>query len=240
MAILEQALSDFEEGLGELESDPDRAAELLRGSAEGFEAVIDGGVVNGRLYYNLGNAYLQLGELGKAIANYRRAERLIPNDDQLRTNLEYARGLRRNRIEAAGGRTLLHTLFFWHYRLALKTRFLAGLVMYVLFWLVLIVRPFVRQVGLRLAAVVLAVGWLTFGVSTLAEWQVESRIQPGVIVAEEVVVRKGNSDSYEAQFTQLLHPGVEFTLIERRGDWLRIELPDGNDGWIRAGQAELI
>ena len=59
-------------------------------------------------------------------------------------------------------------------------------------------------------------------------------------MADEVIVRKGNSTSYEPQFNQPLYEGVEFTLIERRGDWLRIELPDGNSGWISADQAELI
>ncbi|MCK4659911.1 MAG: hypothetical protein KAV82_10360, partial [Phycisphaerae bacterium] len=240
VAVLEQALADFDSGLSLLESEPDRAAELLQASADGFETLIDGGVENGRLHYNLGNAYLQLGELGLAIANYRRAEKLIPGDAQLETNLEYARGLRRNQLAATGGKTLLHTLFFWHYRVPLPTRFLCGVVLYVLFWLVLIIRPFLRQVGLRLVAAVLAIGWIVLGVSTVVEWRVQAQTVAGVIVNNEVVVRKGNSANYEPQFKQMLYEGVEFTLIERRGAWLRIELPDGGTGWVRTDQVELI
>ncbi len=240
VALLEKALADFDEGLDLLESDAEQAAARLRASAEGFETIIRSGVHNGRLYCNLGNTYLQLGRLGLAIANYRRAEKLIPGDAQLKANLEYARHLRRNQIAPAGSKTLLRTLFFWHYRVSLRTRYLCGLLLYVLFWLILIVRPFVRQEGMRLLAVVLAVGWITFGASVLVEWQLQARTTAGVIVTDEVVVRKGNSANYEPQFKQLLYEGVEFTLIESRGDWLRLELPDGNSGWIRADQAELI
>ncbi len=240
VALLEKALADFDAGLGMLESDPDGAAAHLRGAADGFETITRGGVRNGRLYYDLGNTYLQLGRLGSAMVNYRRAEKLIPGDEQLKTNLQYARNLRRNQIATTGSQSLLRTLFFWHFRVPLPTRFLCALVLYVLFWFALLVRPFVRQTGLRLLAVVLAVGWLTLGASTLVEWQLQSRIIAGVIVADEVVVRKGNSANYEPQFKQLLYEGVEFTLLESRGPWLRIELSDGNTGWIRADQAELI
>ena len=43
-------------------------------------------VVNGALLYNLGNARLQAGDVGKAIVSYRRAERLIPGDERLELN----------------------------------------------------------------------------------------------------------------------------------------------------------
>ena len=243
VAVVERALSDFDEGLALLDSDPDQAARLLHTAADGFETIIRSGVENGRLYYNLGNTYLQLGRLGPATANYRRAERLIPGDEQLKTNLEYARNLRRNRIGAAGSKTLLRTLFFWHHGVPLRTRYLCGLGLYVVFWLVLIIRPVMHPARWSATgglAVLLAVCWISLGLSVVVEWQVQSQTVAGVIVADDTVVRKGNSTGYEPQFKQLLHEGVEFTLIESRGNWLRIELPDGNTGWIRADQAELV
>jgi len=67
-----------------------------------------------------------------------------------------------------------------------------------------------------------------------------ARAREGVVVADEVVVRKGNGDGFEPQFEQSIGEGVEFELLERRGDWLRVRLPDGQEGWIRAREAELI
>jgi tetratricopeptide (TPR) repeat protein len=238
-AILERALADFDEGVSLSESAPDQAAEKVRAALGGFESVVRSGVISGPLYYNIGNAYLRLGRLGMAIANYRRAEKLIPGDGNLEANLSFARNQRRNQIAESGSRTVLHTLFFWHYRLPLRTRYLLAMGLYVACWVVLIARPYVRQVGLRLAAALLAVGWVTFGVSIAVERGVQSRVAEGVLVADEVVVRKGNGENYDPEFKQLFYDGVEFTVRERRGPWLKIELPDGG-GWIRADQAELI
>lgn len=239
-AILEQALAEFDEGVALSESDPDRAAKKLRAAVDGFERVAGSGAASGPLYYNLGNAYLQLGRLGPAIANYLRAQKLIPGDGNLEANLAYARSQRRNKIAEAGSRMVIHTLFFWHYQLPLRTRFMLALSLYVAFWVVLIVRPYMRQVGLKLAAAVLAVGWITFGTSVGVERGFASGARYGVIAADDVVVRKGNGENYEPQFKQLFYDGVEFKVRERRGDWLHIELPDGNTGWIRSDQAELI
>jgi hypothetical protein len=54
------------------------------------------------------------------------------------------------------------------------------------------------------------------------------------------MVYKGPGREYQRQFTQPLQPGVEFTLRGWRGDWWRIELADGNSGWIERTRAELI
>ena len=36
---------------------------------------------------------------------------------------------------------------------------------------------------------------------------------------------------------QPLHPGTEFTRLETRGDWLRVRLENGVQGWTRCGYA---
>ena len=59
----------------------------------------------------------------------------------------------------------------------------------------------------------------------------------GVVLTDDVVVRKGNSEGFEPQFLEPLHQGVEFRVLEQRTGWLSIELPDGKTGWIRADAA---
>jgi tetratricopeptide (TPR) repeat protein len=57
---------------------------------DGYKQIIDSGHKNGHLYYNLGNAYFRMNELGKAILCYERARLLIPRDADLNFNLRYA------------------------------------------------------------------------------------------------------------------------------------------------------
>ena len=90
-----------------------------------YEKIIDqGGVRNAGLYYNLANAYLLKEDIGRAILNYRRAERLDGSDLNIKKNLAFARSRRIDRVEIAAQKRVLETLFFWHYDLSLRTRFL--------------------------------------------------------------------------------------------------------------------
>jgi uncharacterized protein YgiM (DUF1202 family) len=77
-------------------------------------------------------------------------------------------------------------------------------------------------------------------VSAGIEWRQRVAQRPGVLMTADVVVRKGNGDAYEPQFKEALGEGVEFILREERPGWLKIQLPDGNTGWIRNDQAELL
>jgi tetratricopeptide (TPR) repeat protein len=53
------------------------------GAASLFESIAAQHVVNGDLYYNIGNAYFKKGDVGKSILWYERAMKLMPGDPDL-------------------------------------------------------------------------------------------------------------------------------------------------------------
>jgi tetratricopeptide (TPR) repeat protein len=55
------------------------------------ESLIGKGCKTATIYFNLGNAYFKNGNIGKAMLNYERAERLAPNDEDIQHNLAFAR-----------------------------------------------------------------------------------------------------------------------------------------------------
>ena len=61
-----------------------------------------------------------------------------------------------------------------------------------------------------------------------------------MILAEQVVGRKGDGDTYEPSFKEPLHAGTEFAVVENRGEWYQVELADGQRCWIPATAAGLI
>ena len=140
VALLSEGLQAFDRGSELVAHDPSEAARSYQAAAAAFQRLVDAGVVNGKLYYNLGNARLKCGQLGQAIAHYRRAEKLIPTDARLSENLDYARSLCRYNIPERTERAVARTLLFWHYDTPLKARFVAGLGAYALFWVLLIAR----------------------------------------------------------------------------------------------------
>ncbi|MBN2181687.1 MAG: tetratricopeptide repeat protein, partial [Sedimentisphaerales bacterium] len=104
--------------------DPEQADKLYENAILSFDRIIDeGGIHNAKLYYNLANAYLLRGRLGKAILNYRRAANL-GNDDDIRKNLTFARSQRKDQVTIKTEKRVLQTLFFWHYDFGPKTKVL--------------------------------------------------------------------------------------------------------------------
>jgi len=221
--------------------DPEGARDLYRKAAMRFESIArEGGVRNGRLYYNIGNTYFRMGDVGRAILNYRRAEALIPNDANLRQNLTYARKRRLDRIDEKERTRVLKTLFFWHYDLASNTRLAVFAAAFGLFWVCAGVRLFVARALVNALLVLSGVLWLLFFASLVAEEVGAARNVAGVIVADEAVARKGDGETYQPSFEEPLHAGTEFVLVEARRQWYHIELADGRRCWIPRTTAELV
>lgn len=240
VGLLNEASKAFDQGTAVAKQSPQEATKAFAEAAAKFQRIVDAGVRNGRLYYNLGNARLKCGQRGLAIANYLRARKLIPGDARLEENLAYARSLCRYSIPESGRRAVTRTIFFWHYDTPLPLRFGVGISVYVLFWICLMGRTLVGRVRWVYPAVVCLVVWVTLAVSVGVDLNEAATQRDGVIAANDVVVRKGNGLDYAPQFEQTLSEGVEFEVLEERGSWLHVRLADGQDGWIQLKEAELI
>jgi hypothetical protein len=219
---------------------PDRARQLFRSAAQRFESIVAGGVVNGRLQYNLGNCYLQAGDVGEAILHYRRAQRFIPRDPLLADNLSQARSRRLTTIQPTRRSTVLRSVFFWHYESSFASRCKAAIVLFAIVWAMLALRSIVSSRGVTVSAIVTAVLALSLATSAGVQYRSEQRRPGGVVTSMDVKVFKGPSTTYQRRFAQPLQSGVEFTLIEERPGWWNVELPDGQSGWIDSSTAALI
>lgn len=235
-----RALADFDEGQRIQSTYPNRAKRLFLSSAQRYNSIISAGIDTGPLEYNLGNSYLQVGDLGRAILHYRRAELFIPRDPLLADNLSVARSRRLLSIQSTRSDAFLRSIFFWHYQSSPTGRHYALLLFYLTLWIFLSLRHFIPRKSITVTACVFAsLTMITACSLGVSHWT--QRIAPaGVIMNMDVVVQKGPGSGYQRQFEQPLQPGVEFTVREKRGRWWNIELPDGKTGWIDADQVELI
>ncbi len=238
-SLLDEAQTAYDSGAAILPTDPVAARESFRLAATRFRQLVDDGVSNGPLRYNLGNAYLQAGDLGRAILEYRAALVHAPGDERILHNIEHARSQRHSRIAQSGERALRGALLAWHDRTPLGVRFAVFAGAWCVFWLLLIAALFRRVPGAGWVAAACAALWLASGVS-LAVSLLRGPDPVGVVLGENVVVRKGNGLGFEPQFEEPLYPGAEFVLRSRRPGWLEIELADGTTGWIPESEAGLV
>ena len=215
---------------------------LYADSARAYQQLADRGYRDPALYYNLGNAYYKQGDLGRAILNYVRARRLDPSDPDTATNLELARdhvpGAPAPADDAFAGVAVRASAL-----LARNQAAAAALAAWVIVvglagaLLLLKPRPRVRRwlsYGAMAAGVLLVAAVLQMSSHTLAGGGNEV-----VVVAESVDVMSGPGAQYVAEAA--LPGGTEAELLERRGGWTRITLPDGGlQGWVPAGAVETV
>jgi hypothetical protein len=193
-------------------TDPDTARELYKKSLLRFEKLANDGVKNGKLFYNIGNVYFRLNDLGRAILNYRRAELYIPDNANLQRNLAYALSRRVDRIDVKQEEKVLKTLFFWHYDLPLTVRSGVFAIFYVSFWLFAGWRFFrsgpLTNWGLGISLLLSSF----FLGSLLTDRFAQAGNVTGVLVESEVIARKGDGMSYQPSFKAPLHAGADFLL----------------------------
>jgi hypothetical protein len=217
------------------------AISLYKKAAMRYERLIkEYGIENGKIFYNLGNIYFRMKDIGRAILNYRKAQQYMPDDINLKQNLAYAREKRIDRIEEKQETKVMKTLFFWHYDLSVKSRLMLFTIFFAIFWISACVRIFFKKPFLFWLIISSAFVSILFCGSLAADEYILKKQRPGVILSAETTARKGNSETYEPSFMEPLHAGTEFTLIEARGEWYQIELSDSRTCWIPSKDAELI
>jgi len=243
-SITEEHLASAEAAFGkavELDStDPEAAADYYRKALLHYERLVASGVRNGKLYYNIGNAWFRLDDVGRAILNYRRSELYNPADPNLEQNLQFARSRRVNRIETQQRDRVFKTLFFIHYDVPTRVRFGIFLASFILIWASATVMIFLRRSWLRNLIIAFSAVCAILLVSLAWEKISLTRNPAGVVVAPEVTARKGDGDTYQPSFTAPLYSGTEFILLEQRPDWWYIELEDGARSWIPSWGGELV
>ncbi len=152
-------------------------------AAQGYAQLVNDGVHNGPLFFNLGTALLQAGRPAAAAAALLRAERYLGRAPDLRRNLQIALARRDNR--SAVDLPWYRIVLFWHYDWPAARRAAAAAVAFAAFWLACTLRVLGRRHALLAPLLALAVlGVALFGSSTAATWHGEATAPPMLVDAQ--------------------------------------------------------
>ncbi len=236
--ILRSALTAYDQAVAVARERPDEARQLYRQAAGGLLALRDAGRDNAAVEYNLGNIYFRLGELGRAVLHYRRAERLAPGDARLRANLRYARDRVEPVIVPTGQGRLVRSLLFWHYDTSPRQRFVVLMIASGAGWLLLLGGLLRRRRPLVLIAAPFLVATVAVTASLLWQLHDEARRPPAVVVGDAVALRLGRGEGADLALKQALGPGVELRILRQHGDWVEVQLANDQTGWLPAQAVE--
>ena len=202
-----------------------------------FKSLADNGVDNGKLFYNLGNAYFKNDDLGRALLWYERALQRIPDDPDLRFNYDFALTLTKDE-RGEKESPLLHILFFWKYQLSPQTVGWIALVLNAVLWLSLAVLAIRRKHLLRPSIILVAAATLIFSATAIFNYIESAHIHHAIILPAEVPVRSGFTDSATQLF--VLHAGTKVRVERESGDYLLIRYTEDKIGWVRKADAGVI
>lgn len=204
-------------------------------AAAAYEQLVDRGVESEHLYYNLGNAYFRTGRLGPAVYNYERALRLDPNLADARYNLAVAREVVAERFGSRlkGAETAplwIRVSTFW----PMSRMTLVFLGLNVLFFGILIGLRFIAE-GLARTALIVTNAFvgvaLAAALATLIGHAVFlDRVELGIVLDDQVLMREGAAERFAER--GVLHPGLRVRIDGSDGEWLRVRLSNGVDGWV--------
>lgn len=201
-----------------------------------FNQMKEEGKMNGWLCYNIGNCYFNLKQLGEAIYYYRLGLNLLPANAKIRDNLEVALSKRQNGvdIEPPG---IKATLLFFHYRFSAASRInsliIAALVAS-LFLLGLILKPnTLFRYGSILSCLVALSLMSSLGVDYYAPRHVG-------VVLHQTEVRKDAGLNFASINPAPLSPGSSIEVLSLNGDWYRVKLNDGRQGYIHSQDMKVV
>lgn len=221
----------------------DYTQERYEEALNAFSAVEEAGYVSADLYYNMGNCCYKAGHrLGQAILYYEKALKLDPSHEDAAVNLEIARQYTLDRIDTVPEFILLTWVKALRDSLSSNAWAWLALGLFLFTAVMVLLFRFGRSVALRKSAFALAVVAVVFViVSTVFAFSLRSAIEAGdgAVVTVPVSSVKSSPGSTD-QSLFILHEGTTVKVVDRLGDWYRIELSDGRQGWLEDDDVEII
>ena len=199
-----------------------------------YEKILQSGEQSPALLFNYANAEFKAGNLGKAIAAYRRAELLAPRDSEIRANL----GFVRNQVQGATIRESRWQDWLGQLTLNEWTLLAAGA-----FWLTFLmlaagrIRPALVP---KLRSVTRLAAALTIFSTSLLCLQAANHFSQAtaVVISAEATARSGPFDEAQSAFTA--RDGAELRVLDRHEDWVQVADAAGKIGWLSKKQIEVL
>ena len=202
-------------------------------SVELYEKIIDSGQENSTVFYNLGNAYYRLGNIGHAIWAYRHANKFSPRDKDIIHNLKMAEAKKIDRINSP-------PLFILHdiYRkikssmTKSETILLGGILFFIfsLLWIKQIFSGKKNVLSKSIFQILLTV------IITVHFVILDMAFERKRISNEAIIVEKSDAQSGpflgDNKILFQINEGSVVEVLEEKNNWSEIILIDGKKGWV--------
>lgn len=210
------------------------AAGNYQDAVNSWTQVISNGKESPSLYFNLGNAYYKLNQIGPSVYYYEKALQLDPSNSDIKSNLAFAENARVDAIE-----TLPKSVFAkWYDMISGQFSYEGWAIGAIVFsfCFVILFLCYYFSLAERIKRMLFATSILSLFILCIAiamayqTYEDLIKDTPAIIFAESTEVRGEPNMGSEASFT--LHEGTKVQILAEEKNWVRIQIADGKDGWM--------
>lgn len=211
-------------------------------AVELYQAIEEQGLASAKLYYNMGNAYFKMDDMGHAILYYNKALRLAPGDADIRYNLDVANSYTKDRIQVVPELFItrwvrgVRQMISGNAWAVLSLVFFAIMLVAVMAYL-LVSNLLFRKIGFFAAIVSL----LLFVVTTafaVTERRHATSPNEAIVMRASVSVKAAPEKNATDMF--VLHEGTKVRVGNLVEGWIEVTIADGNKGWLEERTTEMI
>ncbi|MDR4505250.1 MAG: hypothetical protein MRK01_10730 [Candidatus Scalindua sp.] len=185
-----------------------------------YDQLIQSRFENGQIYYNLGNSYYRQGMPGKSIVAYRKAEKMLPRNADIKANIDLLKDDFEDKESTRPLPEFLKTLCFWYFFLNLNEITALTLYIYFAFIASIVSLIFLPHRWLKNTSIAFAISLFILVLSLGIKIYSEHVYEKGVVIAKECKIRYGPGEEYEPKFE--IHEGAELKIEEQRDGWYKV------------------
>ncbi len=198
-----------------------------------YQNVINSGINNSAIFYNLGNTYYRLKKPGLARLYYEKAARLNPGDQDITSNISFISTAIVDRVPEPERGFIESILWKFYILFPLKIQlwfvFILLLLISIFSSAALYVKGNSRLWLIYLSTIFFLIS-IIFGISSgIKIYQTEKVVY--AIALTSTVEAKNQPDGTQTLFTT--HEGTKFLIRKSEENWSLVSLPNGFSGWVK-------
>ena len=210
-------------------------------AVNGYLDVLDSGFESADLYFNLGNSFYKLNNIPDSNFYYEKAKSISPNDDDILTNLIFAKNLRIDKIEILpisqmqNFKSSILGLFSekgWSISLISLIWFMS---LAFIFYIISKDSKF-KRLFFTISIVFMILSSFTLFINF--EKKKLGEIKYAIVYDKEIEVWSEPNNISELKF--LLHEGTKVKQLDVIEDWVNIQLENGTLGWIQSSSLRVL
>jgi tetratricopeptide (TPR) repeat protein len=228
-SLFEQANSEYKKG------NYDTAIVL-------YQTITKSGFESAELYFNIGNAYFKKKDIAHSILYFERAKQLSPNDDEILFNLQLSQTLIVDKINVLPEFFLKRWWRIFSEVFSSDSWAKISITLFVLTLILLALYLFSNRIIIKKIAFAVAIISISFSIISFSHSYrlktINESKSSAIVMTASVTIKSSPDETGTELF--VLHEGAKVMIIDEVGEWIRIKIADGNNGWLKRADIEQI